>query len=122
MTDTEMMREEPTSAPALDKPFGPVAAAFLAAGIAAVILGILTTLAEASDDIGSALEWIKKVGPLSGKTIISSAAFFVVWAILHPMLRGKELEPRKIFAWTGVLVAIGLVLTFPVFFQLFEPD
>jgi hypothetical protein len=33
-----------------DKPFGPVAAVFLAAGIGALVLGILTTVAEASED------------------------------------------------------------------------
>jgi len=34
----------------------------LAAGIGAVILGILTTLAEANEDVKSALEWSKSVG------------------------------------------------------------
>ncbi len=121
MSDTDMTQSEPSTQTS-DKPFGPVAAAFLSAGISAVLLGILTTLSEASGGIKTALEWFKSVGSLSGKTIISSAVFFVLWAILHPVLKDKALDPRKVFMWTGVLVAIGLVLTFPVFFQLFAPE
>jgi len=104
-----------------DKPFGPVAAAFLAAGIGAVVLGILTTLAEASEDIKSALEWSKSVGPLMGKTILAAGAFFVSWVILGVALRGRDPKPQRVFVWVGVLVVVGLVLTFPTFFQAFAP-
>jgi hypothetical protein len=105
-----------------DRPFGPVAAAFLAAGIGALVLGILTTLAEASEGVASALEWSKSVGPLMGKTILAVVAFALSWVILHLTLRDKDPAPRTVFTWTAVLVAIGLVLTFPPFFQLFAPE
>lgn len=104
------------------KPFGPVAAVFLAAGIGAVVLGILTTLAEASEDIKSALEWSTSVGPLMGKTILATGAFFASWLILAVALRGRDPNPRRVFVWAGVLVAVGLVLTFPTFFQAFAPS
>lgn len=104
-----------------DRPFGPVAAAFLAAGIGALVLGILTTLAEASDDIASALEWSKSVGPLMGKTILAVAAFLGSWAILYAVLRGKDPKPKTVFTWTAILLAAGFVLTFPTFFQIFAP-
>jgi hypothetical protein len=103
-------------------PFGPVAAVFLAAGIGAAVLGVLTTLAEASEGIKSALDWSKSVGPLMGKTILASAAFAVSWVVLHLVLRDKDLDPRRVFTWTGILVAIGVVGTFPLFFQLFVPE
>ncbi len=48
-------------------------------------------------------------------------AFFIAWAAPHPVLKGKFLAPRKVFIWTGILVTIGIVLTFPIFFQLFAP-
>jgi hypothetical protein len=105
-----------------DKPFGPVAAVFLAAGIGALVLGILTTVAEASEDFKSALEWAKSVGSLSGKTLIASAVFLVVWGILYLVLREKDPSPRQVFLWTGILVAIAIVLTFPTFFQIFAPE
>lgn len=102
------------------KPFGPVAAAFLASGIGAVVLGILTTLAEASATIKDKLQLVDRVGPLSGETIFATAAFLVAWVILHFVLRGRDPEPKKIFLWTWIMVAVGLVMTFPIFFKAFE--
>lgn len=122
MADTELRTGDTRDGHISDKPFGPVAAAFLASGIGAVVLGILTTLAEASEGIKSALEWSKSVGPLMGKTIIAVIAFAVSWVILHVAFRDKDLDPRKVFTWTAVLVGIGFVLTFPTFFQLFAPE
>lgn len=122
MADTELRAGDTPDGQISDKPFGPVAAAFLASGIGAVVLGILTTLAEASEGIKSALEWSKSVGPLMGKTIIAVIAFAVSWVILHIAFRDKDLDPRKVFTWTAVLVGIGFVLTFPTFFQLFAPE
>ena len=105
------------------KPFGPAAAAvFFAAGIGAVMLGILTTLAEANASVKSALEWWASVGPLSGKTILSTAGFLVSWPILHVVLRDKDPEPRRVFIWVAILLAIGLLMTFPIFFQAFAPE
>jgi len=103
------------------KPFGPVAAVFVAAGIASLVLGILTTLAEASGGIKSALEWMKSVGPLSGKTIVSSVVFFVVWGVLRAAWKDKSPKQKTVWTATAILVAIGLVMTFPIFFLLFAP-
>jgi uncharacterized membrane protein YidH (DUF202 family) len=120
-TTPEATGTEPVMTMTDDRPFGPVAAVFLAAGIGAVVLGVLTTLAEASDGIGSALQWADSIGPLIGKTILTAIAFAAAWAFLHVALRGKDPDPRRVFFWAAVLVVVGLVLTFPVFFQLFEP-
>ncbi len=103
------------------KPFGPVAAAFLAAGIGGVVLGILTTLVEASEGIKSALEFSARVGSLSGKTIIAVATWLVAWAILHTVLKGKNVDSKKAFTWTAILFAVAAILTFPIFFQMFAP-
>ncbi|HEX2403201.1 MAG TPA: hypothetical protein VHM29_00755 [Acidimicrobiia bacterium] len=109
--------QAPTHAPA--KPFGPVAAVFIAARIGALLLGILTTLAEASEGISDALQLVDRVGPLSGKTIGAVLVFFIAWASLHVMWKGNHPDPKRIL-WTWIMLAIGVVLTFPVFFQLFE--
>jgi len=106
----------------MDKPFGPVAVVFLAAGIGALVLGILTTLAEANEGFKSWLEWSTSVGSLSGKTIIAVIAFVVAWVVLGIGLRGRNPKPSTVFTWTAVLVAVGLVLTFPTFFQAFAPE
>jgi hypothetical protein len=105
-----------------DKPFGPVAAALLAAGIGSFALGLMTTLAEASSSFSDALAWSKRVGALSGKTIVAVAVWLVAWAILHLLYRGKDPSHKVVYTITVLLVAAGLLLTFPVFFQLFESD
>ena len=122
MTQTTSGMESERLGRIQDKPFGPVAAVFLAAGIGAVSLGILTTLAEASEGVASALEWSKSVGPLMGKTILSAAGFLVSWVILYLVLRDENPDPKRTFIWTGILIGVGLLLTFPTFFQAFAPE
>jgi hypothetical protein len=121
MEEHSSMQQVSASGAGVDKPFGPVAAVFLAAGVGALVLGIVTTLAEANDSFKSWLEWSTSVGPLSGKTISAVIAFVVAWAAFGIGLRRKSPKPSSIFIWTAVLVAVGLVLTFPTFFQAFAP-
>lgn len=121
MADTDMMRRD-GSASAAERPFGPAAAAFYAAGIGALVLGVLTTLAEASTGIKDALQLSDSVGPLAGKTIGAVIAWAVSWFVLHTVLKGKDPDPRKVFIWTAVLVGVGFLLTFPTFFQMFTAE
>jgi len=118
---TDMMQRD-TSTDAAERPSGPVAAAFYAAGIGALVLGILTTLAEASTGIKDALQLTDPVGPLAGKTIGAVAAWLVSWALLRTAFRGKDPDLSKVFIWTAVLVGVGILLTFPTFFQMFAPE
>jgi hypothetical protein len=48
------------------KPNGPAAAAFLAAGVGAFVLGLMVTLAEASEEIKDFLDFSKNYGIGSG--------------------------------------------------------
>lgn len=114
------------TAPQTDtKPNGPVAAAFLAAGIGSLVLGIFTVLAEASVDIKAFLEFDKNfglgsgVGPLSGKVGVAVIAYVVSWIGLHLALRGKEVRFRTAFIASLVLVGLGFALTFPPLFKAF---
>jgi hypothetical protein len=94
----------------------------VAAGVGAFVLGILTTLSEANESFADALQWSDAVGPLMGKTIIASLVFVVVAVVLSAVWRDKDLAPRPILTLSVVLFALGLLLTFPVFFQLFESE
>lgn len=111
----------PELAGVLDKPEGPVAAAVLAAGIGSLTLGILTTLAEASESIKEFLNFYDPVGPLSGKTIGAVAIWLMAWGILHILYRNRAVESRKELIASLVLIALGVLGTFPVFFQAFAP-
>jgi hypothetical protein len=116
-----MAVETPTaSAPlAEDRPTGLMAAALLAAGLGAFILGLLTTLAEASTGTASWLQFNDRVGPLSGKTIIAVAVFFGSWVVLSALLQRKNPQLKGVLVATGTLLALGFLMTFPTFFQAF---
>jgi hypothetical protein len=102
-----------------DRPEGPIAAAIIAGGVGAAALGVVTTLAEASTGVKDWLAWSDRVGPLSGKTILAVAVWLVAWAVLHVALRSRPYETRRALVVSLVLIALGVLGTFPTFFQLF---
>lgn len=108
-----------TEAP--DKPEGPIVAAILAGGIGSLALGVFTTLAEASTTIKEWLDWNSDVGPLSGKTVMAVIVWLVSWAILHAVYRNRKAETRQALTIALVLIGLGVLGTFPTFFQLFTP-
>ena len=115
------------------KPNGPVVAAFLAAGVASLAIGIGVVLNEASATIKSAigidfnafLQFDKNfglgsgVGPLSGKVGLAVIAFVVSWVLFHLWLRGKEVNFKTGFIAALVLIGLGFALTFPPIFKVF---
>ncbi|MEX1169113.1 MAG: hypothetical protein WEE50_03115 [Chloroflexota bacterium] len=121
--------------PTETKPNGPVAASFLAAGLASFVIGIGVVLNEASDTIKNAIGvdfnaflqfdrtfgFGSGVGPLSGKVGIAIIAFALSWVVFHLWLRGKEVNFRSFFIASLVLVGLGFALTFPPIFLLFAP-
>jgi hypothetical protein len=103
-----------------EPPSGPAAALILAGGIAVFCMGLVTTLGEASTGIGDALEWNDRVGSLSGKTVITVIVFALAWALLTALWRRANPPLRSITIASAVLIVLGLVGTFPTFFQAFE--
>jgi hypothetical protein len=115
------------------KPNGPVVAAFLAAGVASLAIGIGVVLNEASATIKNAigidfnafLQFDKNfgigsgVGPLSGKVALAVIAFVLSWVLFHVWLRGKEVNFRTGFIAALVLIGLGFALTFPPIFKIF---
>jgi hypothetical protein len=104
------------------KPDGPLAAVLLAAGIGAFALGLVTTLAEASSGFRDRLVLNAGVGPLSGKTIWATVIFLVAWAVLAARLRNRDGLLRSATTIFVVLTVLGLLGTFPIFFQAFAPE
>lgn len=105
----------------VDKPEGPIAAAIIAGGVGAVALGLFTTLAEASTSFKDWLDWNTRVGPLSGKTCLAVIVWLVAWAILHVIYRARAFETRRALTVSLVLIGLGVLGTFPTFFQAFAP-
>jgi hypothetical protein len=115
------------TAPSTDsRPNGPVAAAFLAAGVGSAVLGLMVVLAAFSDDVNNFLKFDESfglgsgVGPLSGKTAVAVLAYAIAWIVLHLALRGRDVNFRRAFVWSLALVGVGFLGTFPPFFTLFH--
>ncbi len=110
------------------KPNGPVAAAFIAAGVGCLALGVLVVLNEAKILTNAILDFSKNygigagVGQLSGKVILSTIAFLVTWGVLGYLWRRRELNFGRAFAVALILVAVGFALTFPPIFELFAVE
>jgi hypothetical protein len=101
---------------------GPLAAALLAAGIGSFALGLFTTLAEASTAFRERLILDAGVGPLSGKTVWATVVFIIAWAVLAARLRNRDGILRSATTIFVVLTVLGLLGTFPIFFQAFAPE
>jgi hypothetical protein len=104
------------------KPDGPVAAVLLAAGIGALVLAVLTVVAESSESFAESLAYDLEVGPLSGKTIWATVAFLASWGALTAALRNRQVGLGKVAIVSAVLIGLALIGTFAPFFQLFAPE
>lgn len=98
---------------------GPAAAAVLGAGVAAFALGVLSVLAAASVRVADALTLSERVGHVSGLTTVTAAVFLASWGALFLVWRRADPPLVRVAAFAGALVALGLVGTFPPFFNAF---
>ena len=99
---------------------GPSAAAILAAGIGLAVTGLVTVTAENIPAWLSALAWSKPVGALAGKTSLGLIGWIVSWIVLGVAWRGKDVKFRVVLVIAVVLAVVGLLTTFPPFFDLFS--
>jgi hypothetical protein len=107
-----------SQANAARRPNGAGAAAVLAAGMGSFALGALAVWADHSAAIKSAMIFWKPTGPLSGVTTLAIAAWLVAWANLHFGWRRNDVALRPVLGAALVLLALGLLLTFPPFADL----
>lgn len=105
--------------PATMTPTGPAAAAVIAAAIGCFLVGLMTTFAEISVSLKTFLTWNAGVGPLSGKTGIAVIGYVIAWIILGRMWSKKDINLNTVYLWTTVLIVLGLIMTFPLFFEMF---
>ena len=99
------------------RPAGPACAAVLAAGLGSLTLGVLSVLTAASSSVSSALTLSDRVGNLSGVTTVAALVFFASWAALAFAWRDADPPLLGVASGAGVLVALGLLGTFPPFFN-----
>jgi len=119
---TESGTQVPVQTTEVEPAEGPGAAAVLAAGVGALTLGVITTVSEMSTTVSGWLDLYSPVGPLSGKTIVTVVVWLLSWVVLHLMLRERGTLTRGVVTTAVVLLGLGLLGTFPTFFELFAGD
>jgi hypothetical protein len=90
---------------------GAALAAILAAGIGAFAMGFFVLVNEAG--IFAAPAVYAPAGGVSGRTTFATAVWLITWLFLHRRWRFQNLNPRRLFSVTLVLIAVGILLTFP---------
>lgn len=101
---------------------GPALAGAVAGGFGTFMLGLFTTLAEASESIKTWLTFSQPVGPLSGKVTVAVASWAFAWIVLGLAWRTRNVSIRTVVIATMVLLALGILGTFPTFFEQFAPE
>lgn len=98
---------------------GVASAAFVAAGIGCAALGLFTTLAQMNESVMNLLNWWNPAGPLAGKSGMAVIIWITAWVVLHIAWKNKAVSVRRAFTISLVLIAFGIVGTFPTFFEMF---
>ena len=90
---------------------GSAMAALLGGGIGAFAMGAVVLLNEAG--IFAAPTLYAPAGGVSGRTTLATIVWLMAWAVLHNRWKGREIAPGRIGAVTLILIAVGVLGTFP---------
>jgi hypothetical protein len=103
---------DPTAARGRDEiTNGAALASFLGAGIGAFAMGVFVILNEAGIFVSPTL--YAPAGGVSGRTTFAVVAWLIAWGILHSRWKGRQIESRRVYIATVVLIGFGLLGTFP---------
>lgn len=95
---------------------GSAMAAILAAGIGTFAMGFFVIANEAGLYAAPAL--YSPAGGVSGRTTFATLTWLVAWFVMHRRWSRREVAAPRVFAITLVLIAVGIVLTFPPLWRL----
>jgi hypothetical protein len=98
-------------------PNGAALAAILAAGIGSFALGLIVLL----DAIGAiAVPGVHgPSGGVSGRTTLAAVVWLIAWGVLHVRWHEREMPPGRLYATTMILIALGVLGTFPPLWHVF---
>jgi hypothetical protein len=94
-------------------PNGPGAAAVLAAGMGCFTLGVISVVADKVPALARGLIFVRATGPLSGVSTVSILVWLGVWGYLQHRWQQRIVDLRWTNGIAFVLLACGLLLTFP---------
>ena len=90
---------------------GSAMAAFLGGGIGAFAMGAVVLLNEAG--IFAAPTLYAPAGGVSGRTTLATIVWLIAWVVLHNRWKAREIAPGRVAAVTLILIALGVLGTFP---------
>lgn len=90
---------------------GGAMAAFLGGGIGAFTMGAVVLLDEAG--IFAAPTLYTPAGGVSGRTTLATIVWLIAWVVLHNRWKAREIAPGRVGAVTLILIALGVLGTFP---------
>ena len=90
---------------------GSAMAALLSGGIGAFAMGAVVLLNEAG--LFAAPTLYAPAGGVSGRTTLATIVWLIAWAVLHNRWKSREIAPGGVGAVTLLLVAAGILGTFP---------
>lgn len=96
---------------------GAAMAAVLAAGIGSFAVGFFVILSEAG--VFAAPTLYGPAGGVSGRTTFAVVAWLIAWFAAHRRWRDRPVDGGRVLTATLVLVALGLLLTFPPVWGIF---
>ena len=101
-------------------PTGAAAAAMISSAIGVFFIGFFTTMTGIIPGLGDFLNWWDPAGNLTGKTGLSIIIWLISWAVMNNKWKNTEYDLGKAFKITLILIGLGVLLTFPPIFQVFE--
>jgi hypothetical protein len=96
-------------------------AAFLGVGLGSFLFGLIVLIAESKAGAGfsAALNIVKPVGALSGKTTLGVIAFVLSWIGFRFVFKNRAIKLSTVFTISIVLLVLGFLMSFPPVFELF---
>ncbi len=100
-------------------PNGGAAAALLAAGIGCVALGVLSVLTSLFDSLSEALKFYGLADDISGVSTLMVVVWLLSWLILYQLWKQRQVNFPRVLVVTLILIALGLLGTFPPLAKVF---
>ena len=94
---------------------GPAAAAILSAGIGCFAIGVLALIGDGSKEMAGLFTFYRPTGPLSGVSTLGIVVWLVAWLVLARRWGTRTVAIGRVNLAAFVLLALGLLLTFPPF-------
>jgi len=90
---------------------GGAMAAFVGAGIGAFAMGAVVILNELG--LFAAPTLYAPAGGVTGRTTLATVVWLIAWGVLHNRWKAREIAPGRMGALTLILIALGVLGTFP---------